>query len=266
MIDGWRKAGLDITRPKAGHDGASGGVPSRRDRGAWPRRSPRTSCRGSSFAKRRVELRAITLRQEKRDRPVTMSAKSPSARAVRSALLPVYLNGSIATQKPSSARATPESAAEDRARSAATAAVRFSVAVSSPALRSPSSQRLHEAAREMPTSGSTSTLLRPIRHRPRRSCSVLNHQPNLVECSGATVNHLGSAGAGPSPWPSPCRSTSPMQRTGGARSCCCEEGTGAARGHRRGQSRGTRGIQCDRSRGAPGDVAEGDRDARAICP
>ncbi len=42
---------------------------------------------------------------------MTMSAVSPSASAVRSALPPLYLKGSTATQKPSSARAAPESAA-----------------------------------------------------------------------------------------------------------------------------------------------------------
>ena len=36
--------------------------------------------------------------------PVTMSSDSPSASAARSALLPLYLKGSTATQKPSSAR------------------------------------------------------------------------------------------------------------------------------------------------------------------
>jgi len=46
---------------------------------------------------------------ENRNIPVTMSSVSPSARAVRSAFPPPYLNGSTATQNPSSARAAPES-------------------------------------------------------------------------------------------------------------------------------------------------------------
>src|SRR5208283_1869526 len=58
-----------------------------------------------------VEPRAITRRYEKRDNPVTTSSVSPPASAVNSALLPLYLKGSTATQKPSSARAAPESGA-----------------------------------------------------------------------------------------------------------------------------------------------------------
>ena len=52
----------------------------------------------------------MTRRYEKRERPVTISSVSPSANAARSALVPVDLKGSTATQKPSSARADPESA------------------------------------------------------------------------------------------------------------------------------------------------------------
>src|ERR1035438_5447630 len=57
-----------------------------------------------------VEPRAITRRYEKRERPVMTSSDNPSASAFSSALAPAYLNGSTATQKPSSARAAPESA------------------------------------------------------------------------------------------------------------------------------------------------------------
>jgi hypothetical protein len=46
----------------------------------------------------------MTLRYEKRERPVTISSVSPSASAVSSELLPLYLNGNTATQKPSSSR------------------------------------------------------------------------------------------------------------------------------------------------------------------
>jgi hypothetical protein len=42
---------------------------------------------------------AITGGYEKRDSQVAISSVSPSPRAVRSALPPVYLNGSTATQK-----------------------------------------------------------------------------------------------------------------------------------------------------------------------
>ena len=44
----------------------------------------------------------MTRRYEKRDKPVTISSANPSASDVRSPLLPLYLNGSTATQKPSS--------------------------------------------------------------------------------------------------------------------------------------------------------------------
>jgi hypothetical protein len=41
----------------------------------------------------------MTLRYENRDRPVTISSGRPSARALRSSWLPVYLKGSTATRK-----------------------------------------------------------------------------------------------------------------------------------------------------------------------
>src|ERR1035441_10727755 len=44
--------------------------------------------------------------------PVTMSSVSPPANAARSGLAPCALKGSTATQKPSSARAVPESVRE----------------------------------------------------------------------------------------------------------------------------------------------------------
>src|SRR5438034_973560 len=47
----------------------------------------------------------MTLRYEKRERPVTMSSDKPSAKALRSAFAPTYLNGKTATQNPSSRRA-----------------------------------------------------------------------------------------------------------------------------------------------------------------
>src|ERR1017187_9774776 len=55
-----------------------------------------------------VDPRAITRRYEKRDRPVTISSDSPSARAFNSTLVPAYLNGSTATQKPSLVRLSPD--------------------------------------------------------------------------------------------------------------------------------------------------------------
>src|SRR5580704_16299932 len=56
-----------------------------------------------------VDPRAMTRKYENRERPVTTSSDKPSASAFRSLLDPVYLNGSTATQKPSSARTAPES-------------------------------------------------------------------------------------------------------------------------------------------------------------
>src|SRR5271155_5340172 len=64
-----------------------------------------------SCTERDVELREITLRYEKRESPVTISSDRPSASAVRSALAPLYLNGSTATQNPSSERSAPEPSA-----------------------------------------------------------------------------------------------------------------------------------------------------------
>src|SRR5271155_2222070 len=64
-----------------------------------------------SCTERDVELREITLRYEKRESPVTISSDRPSASAVRSALAPLYLNGSTATQNPSSVRSAPEPSA-----------------------------------------------------------------------------------------------------------------------------------------------------------
>ena len=58
----------------------------------------------SSPASLPLELRAMTRRYEKRERPVTISSDNPSASDVMSALPPLYLNGSTATQKPSSGR------------------------------------------------------------------------------------------------------------------------------------------------------------------
>src|SRR6266436_8176425 len=57
-----------------------------------------------------VEPRAITRRYEKRERPVKTSSLNPSANALNSALPPLYLKGSTATQKPSSVRVELESA------------------------------------------------------------------------------------------------------------------------------------------------------------
>ena len=57
-----------------------------------------------------VDPRAITRRYEKRARPVTISSVSPSASASTSAVPPRHLNGSTATQKPSSDRVAPEPA------------------------------------------------------------------------------------------------------------------------------------------------------------
>src|ERR1700693_5623855 len=67
-----------------------------------------------------------------------MSWVIPSARAVRSALAPLYLNGSTATQNPSSARTAPETGAETSEDSRAGIPVLFSRGASSPALRNPS--------------------------------------------------------------------------------------------------------------------------------
>src|SRR4030095_7216030 len=67
----------------------------------------------ASPVKRRVDVRAITRRYEKRDKPVTISSERPSANASRSAFEPRYLNGSMATQNPSSVRADPESMGAD---------------------------------------------------------------------------------------------------------------------------------------------------------
>src|SRR5579859_2038693 len=50
----------------------------------------------------------MTRRYENLDSPVTTSADNPSDRSFMSPLLPVYLNGSTATQKPSSDRDSPE--------------------------------------------------------------------------------------------------------------------------------------------------------------
>src|SRR6185312_7316131 len=58
-----------------------------------------------------VEPRAITRRYENRERPVMISSENPSARAFTSALPPEDLNGSTATQNPSSARVAPDAEA-----------------------------------------------------------------------------------------------------------------------------------------------------------
>src|ERR1022692_1680160 len=83
-----------------------------------------------------VEPRANTRRYEKRERPVITSSDRPPAKALSPALAPAYLNGNTATQKPSSARAAPESVV--LAFEAGGAGFAGSSAISSPALRSPS--------------------------------------------------------------------------------------------------------------------------------
>ena len=79
-----------------------------------------------------VALREITLRYEKRDRPVTISSVNPSARVVSDASVPTYLNGSTATQKPSSGAAELGNAVE-RLGTGPDAAPARSIAANNPA-------------------------------------------------------------------------------------------------------------------------------------
>jgi hypothetical protein len=79
----------------------------------------------------------MTRKYENFDMFVTMSSVNPSARAARSALEPTYLNGSTATQKPSSARVLPEAVAPAVVPDEGGAAT-ATFAVSRPALRRPS--------------------------------------------------------------------------------------------------------------------------------